>query len=105
MPWFVKTEKFSKKALSLSTSERKKYIKKHKLWIKELKAAGENLYSGYLINENKEPGGGGLLILEAESYQKATQIVEQDPLIKSNLVNWELNEWVNILKTNFNLPI
>ena len=48
------------------------------------------------MDEFKQPGSGGLLILEIESYKKALEIIKNDPMIKNNLVDWKLNEWINI---------
>jgi len=42
------------------------------------------------------PGGGGLLILEAKDYLTAKKIIENDPMIKHNLVIWNLQEWISI---------
>ena len=43
------------------------------------------------------PGGGGLLILEAKDYLTAKKIIENDPMIKNDLVNWDLQEWIPIV--------
>ena len=66
MPIFVKTEIIKKEFIS-NNKFKKKLIDKHKLWIKELTKAGINIKSGFLVNEIKEPGAGGLLII-AVSY-------------------------------------
>ena len=42
------------------------------------------------------PGGGGLLIFEAKDFLTAKKIVENDPMIKYELVSWDLQEWVSI---------
>ena len=97
MPYYIKTEKFKTQALSLPESKRKKYINAHKKWILELKEQGINISSGYLVNENKRPGGGGLLILNSDSYEKAKSLILKDPMIINNLVTWELQEWVKII--------
>ena len=68
MPWFVKTETFTSKASSLTVNQKKVFIEKHKKWVNNLKKLKIDVISGYLVNENHEPGGGGLLILQAESY-------------------------------------
>ena len=96
MPIFIKTEKFKDKALQLSNIERKKFLLLHKEWVKNLSQSGHYIHSGYLINENKIPGGGGLLIIEAKDYLTAKTIIEEDPMIKNELVNWELQEWIPI---------
>ena len=96
MPIFIKTEKFKEKTLELSTNERKKFLLMHKEWVKDISKSGHYIHSGYLINEKKMPGGGGLLILEAKDFLTAKKIVENDPMIQYELVFWDLQEWVLI---------
>ena len=96
MPIFIKTEKFKNTKLKLSNSERKIYLSMHKEWVKNISKSGHYIHSGYLINEKKMPGGGGLLILEAKDYLTAKKIIENDPMIKNNLVIWDLQEWISI---------
>ena len=96
MPIFIKTEKFKDKTLELSNSERKKFLLLHKEWVKDISKSGHYIHSGYLINEEKMPGGGGLLIFEAQDYLAAKKIIKNDPMIKYELVIWELQEWISI---------
>ena len=96
MPIFIKTEKFKDKTLELSNNERKKFLLMHKEWVKEINKSVHCIYSGYLINEKKMPGGGGFLIIEAKDYLTAKKIIENDPMIKNDLVNWDLHEWISI---------
>ena len=96
MPIFIKTEKFKKETLELSNSERKKILLMHKQWVEDISKSGHYIHSGYLINEKKMPGGGGLLILEAKDYLTAKKIIRNDPMIKHELVIWDLQEWVSI---------
>ena len=96
MTIFIKKEKFKENTLELSTSERKKFLLMHKEWVKDNSKSGNYIHSGYLINEKKKPGGGGLLILEARDYLTAKKIIENDPMIKHELVVWELQEWISI---------
>ena len=96
MPIFIKKEKFKDKTLELSNIERKKFLLMHKEWVKDITKLGHYIHSGYLINEKKMPGGGGLLILEAKDYLTAKKIIENDPMIKNNLVIWDLHEWISI---------
>ncbi len=99
MPIFIKTEKFTKETQDLSPSRRKNYLAQHKRWIHLLKASGHNLCSGYLTNEQGNPGDGGFLVLEANSFSEAKQLVIQDPMILNNLVNWKLHEWIPVSGT------
>ena len=96
MPIFIKTEKFKDKTLEISNIERKKFLLMHKKWVKNISNSGHYIHSGYLINEKKMPGGGGLLILEAKDYLTAKRIIENDPMIKNELVSWDLQEWISI---------
>ena len=66
------------------------------MWIKKLKKAGINIKSGFLVNEIKEPGAGGLLIIEVKTYAEALKIIKEDPMIKNKIVDWKLNEWIDI---------
>ena len=97
MPIFVKTEIIKKEFIS-NNKLKKKLINKHKLWIKELKKAGVKIKSGFLVNEIKEPGDGGLLIIDVKTYEDALKLIKEDPMIKNNIVDWKLNEWIDISK-------
>ena len=100
MRCFIKTEKFKEEILSLPKEERRDFVLQHKDWVAQIKSKGIKASSGYLVNRNNEPGGGGLLIIYCDSYDEAIKIVSQDPMIKNNLVKWELNEWISIHKTS-----
>jgi len=95
MPIFVKTE-IIKKEFITDKKLKNKFIDKHIVWIRELKKAGINIKSGFLVNEIKEPGAGGLLTIEVKTYQEALKIVKEDPMIKNNIVDWKLSEWIDI---------
>ena len=95
MPIFIKTEIIKKEFIS-NSKLKKKFIDKHILWIKDLKKAGVNIKSGFLVNEIKEPGAGGILIIEEKNYKDALNIVMEDPMIKNKIVDWKLSEWIDI---------
>ena len=95
MPIFIKTEIIKKEYL-IQKDIRKKVISEHILWIENLKKKGININSGFLVNELKQPGDGGLLILDIETYQDALAIIKEDPMIKNEIVEWKLNEWIDI---------
>ena len=97
MPIFVKTEIIKKEFIS-QNKFKKKFVDKHILWIKKLKKAGINIKSGFLVKETKEPGAGGLLIIEVKTYEEALKIIKEDPMIKNKIVDWKLNEWIDISK-------
>ena len=95
MPIFIKTEIIKKEYL-IQKDIRKKVINEHIQWIENLKRKGINIKSGFLVNELKQPGDGGLLIIDIETYQDALEIMKKDPMIKNNIVEWKLNEWIDI---------
>ena len=95
MPIFIKTELIKKEYL-IQKDIKNKIINEHIKWVENLKRKGINIKSGFLVNELKKPGDGGLLILDIETYQDALEIVKQDPMIKNNIVEWKLNEWIDI---------
>ena len=97
MPIFIKTELIKNKYL-IQKDFRKKVINDHIKWIKNLKKNGVNINSGFLVDELKQAGAGGLLIIEIETYKDALEIIKTDPMIKNNIVEWKLNEWIDITK-------
>ena len=94
MPFFVKTEIIKKEYL-VHNDLKRKVIKEHYDWIKKLKKEGINIKSGFLVDELNRAGDGGLLILEMNNYKNALKLIKNDPMIKNNLVEWKLNEWVD----------
>ena len=95
MPIFIKTEVIKKEYL-IQKDIKEKVIKEHIEWMGNLKRKGINIKSGFLVDELKQPGDGGLLILDVKSYQDALEIIKNDPMIKNNIVEWKLNEWIDI---------
>ena len=95
MPIFVKTE-FIKQEFVNEEKFKNKSIKQHITWVKNLKGSGFNIKSGFLVDEIKKPGAGGLLILEAKTYKDALKIIKTDPMIKNKIVEWNLSEWIDI---------
>jgi len=95
MPLFIKTEFIKKKYLS-NLNSRNTIIQQHINWVRTLKDQGVNIKSGYLIDYLKNPGGGGLLIIESSSYFEAEKIIKTDPMVINNIVDWKLHEWIDI---------
>jgi uncharacterized protein YciI/ribosomal protein S18 acetylase RimI-like enzyme len=87
--WFCKTEQFQR-----PYPEVKPYLEQHKKWVKQLRAKGHCITSGYRVDSEGKPGGGGLMFLAASSYQDALDLVLQDPLVANDCVTWELNGWI-----------
>ena len=99
MPIFIKTELVKEEYL-LKNNIRKKIINEHIKWIKKLNKEGLDIKSGFLVDELGRPGAGGLLIIEIETYKDALKIIKDDPMIKNNIVEWKLNEWIDINQKN-----
>ena len=95
MPIFIKTELIKKEYL-IQNDFRNKIINEHINWIKKLIKKGIDIKSGFLVDEFKKPGAGGLLIIEMNTYKDALEIIKKDPMIKNNIVEWKLNEWIDI---------
>jgi len=88
MPWFVKQETFLR-----SYEEMVPHLQAHRAWVEHLRGAGETLSSGYLVDGVGQPGGAGLLLLQASCYAEAEALVLQDPMVRSGGVTWRLQEW------------
>ena len=97
MPWFIKTEHFTSETNKLTSEVREKYLNQHRNWVLNLKNSGVDILSGYLVDQYHSPGGGGLLIIKADSYKEAKSIIEKDPMIVSDLVTWSLQEWIPVI--------
>ena len=96
MAWFVKTETFTPVAAALPLAERRPTLEAHRRWVVQEAAAGRRLHSGYLVDRDRRPGGGGLLMFEASSYAEALAWVQHDPMIRAGLVDWKLQEWIPV---------
>ena len=96
MPWFIKTEQFTEKTLELSPQNRALFLEKHKCWVEKISSMGWRISSGYLVDKNKVPGGGGVLIVEADSYEVAMKLIQEDPMIIEGLVSWNIQEWIPV---------
>ncbi|MBL6742563.1 MAG: hypothetical protein ISP80_08990 [Synechococcus sp. BS301-5m-G53] len=96
MAWFVKTETFTAVAAAMPVEQRRITLEAHRHWVVQEAAAGRRLQSGYLVDGDRRPGGGGLLMFEASSYAEALAWVENDPMIRAGLVDWQLQEWIPV---------
>ena len=87
MHWFVKTEQFCK-----PFPEVKPHLEAHREWVRTCRKENDNshqtIVSGYRVDENDRPGGGGLMIFAAENYESALEFVKNDPLVANNCVEW-----------------
>merc|ERR1719424_2777394 len=90
-PWFVKTETFKQ---SLAFPQIRPHLEAHKVWVDALRAEGQSITSGYRVDANGAPGGGGLMLFAAKDYAAAEELVLCDPLVANGCVDWQLNQWV-----------
>lgn len=89
VPWFVKQETFLLPYAAMAP-----HLAAHRLWVEQLRRQGLQISSGYLVDGEGQPGGGGLLLLEAASYAEAETLVRSDPMVRSGGVNWRLQQWM-----------
>ncbi len=89
MPWFIKTE-----TLRLPAAEARPHLAAHCAWVADLRSRGIRLSSGYLVDGEGRPGGGGLLVLEAADYGAAEELIRQDPMLLGDCVEWRLHQWL-----------
>ena len=82
--------------MRLPLRQRKPHLEAHKQWVAKESAAGRKIRSGFLVDEQRQPGGGGLLLFEAADYPEALAWVQQDPMIQAGLVHWTLQEWIPV---------
>mmetsp|Transcript_13326 Transcript_13326/g.19960 ORF Transcript_13326/g.19960 Transcript_13326/m.19960 type:complete len:153 (+) Transcript_13326:1-459(+) len=92
MKWFVKTEQFCKPYPQV-----KPYLEAHREWVRSLREDNTEqqiVVSGYRVDENNKPGGGGLMIFAAKDHDAAVAFVNEDPLIQHECVEYKLNRWI-----------
>ena len=89
--WFVKTETFAK-----PFPEVREHLEAHKAWVRGLQRRGEvaQITSGYRVDAEGRPGGGGLMFFQAESHAAAEALCRLDPLVKSGSVAWKVQGFV-----------
>jgi uncharacterized protein YciI len=91
MSWFIKQETFRRPYAAM-----KPHLAAHRAWVAELRERGVRISSGYLVDGEGRPGGGGLLLLEADDFSGAEALIRQDPMVRSGGVNWSLQRWVAV---------
>ena len=89
MKWFVKTEMFKKPFPVV-----KPHLEAHRAWVAQLRLEAYPITSGYRVDANGKPGGGGLMFFKAASHEEAEKLVLQDPLVANDCVEWQLNQWI-----------
>lgn len=90
MPWFIKRE-----TITTTPDQVGPQLAAHRAWVAELRQAGVRISSGYLVDGEGRPGGGGLLLLEASDHASALALIEQDPMLRGGGVSWSLHRWVS----------
>lgn len=88
MAWFIKTETFR-----LPHGAVTPHLQEHRRWVERLRREGRRISSGYLVDGQGRPGGGGLLLLEAPDHDAALALVLQDPMVIAGCVDWQLQGW------------
>ncbi|MCB9893083.1 MAG: hypothetical protein H6839_01380 [Planctomycetes bacterium] len=84
MPYFVVTIEYIK---PMDVVE--EHTPAHRAFSGELKAQGILLFSGPF-----NPRTGGMLVLQAESIDKAVALFEDDPFKKLEIAKYQIREWV-----------
>lgn len=90
MPWFIKRETFRRPHAELVP-----HLEAHRAWVRELRQRGVRISSGYLVDGEGRPGGGGLLLLEAQDHATAETLIHRDPMVLSGGVDWTLHQWIS----------
>jgi hypothetical protein len=68
----------------------KQRANKHDLTEPDLRRKNYPITSGYRVDAEGKPGGGGLMIFRAEHHAAAEELVLQDPLIANDCVDWQV---------------
>ncbi|MEO1132815.1 MAG: YciI family protein [Cyanobacteria bacterium J06639_1] len=88
MAWFVKIERGC-----VNKAEFDRHVPAHTAYVKDLIERGHGARTGYWAEK-----GGGMLLFRAESLAEAKAIVERDPLVVAECVEYELHEWVVVVE-------
>lgn len=91
MPWFVKLE--------TGLVEKARFdamVPAHLAWLAELERQGHRPVSGYWADRRGAEGAGGMLLFWDQSWEQASRLVRQDPLITGGCVSWTLHEWTPV---------
>lgn len=89
MPWFIKRE-----TITAAPERVAPQLAAHRQWVAQLRQQGVRISSGYLVDGDGNPGGGGLLLLEAPDHASALALITKDPMIDGGCVSWCLHRWV-----------
>jgi uncharacterized protein YciI len=90
MAWFLKRETFLRPYAELQP-----HLQAHRAWVERQRERGARISSGYLVDGDGKPGGGGVLLLEADDFASAEALIREDPVVASGLVEWSLHRWIS----------
>lgn len=87
--WFVRTEQFCQPFPVV-----KPHLEAHRQWVTAQREAGYPVTSGYRVDAEGRPGGGGLMLFRAASHEAAVAFVAEDPLVANRCVDYQVNRWI-----------
>jgi uncharacterized protein YciI len=87
--WFVKTERFCQPFPVV-----KPHLEAHRKWVAAQRENGYQVTSGYRVDAEGRPGGGGLMLFRAASHEAAIAFVGNDPLVANGCVDYQVNRWI-----------
>ena len=61
MPWFIKQETFTTAMTTLPAEQRRQHCEDHRAWVESQRSSGLRIASGFLVDEDHKPGGGGAI--------------------------------------------
>jgi uncharacterized protein YciI len=72
----------------------KPHLEAHRQWVTAQREAGYPVTSGYRVDAEGRPGGGGLMLFRAASHEAAVAFVAEDPLVANRCVDYQVNRWI-----------
>ena len=83
--WFVNSETFCKPFPIV-----KPHLVAHRAWVADKRDGGCPVTSGYRVDAEGKPGGGGLMLFRAASHDEAVAFVANDPLVAHECVTYQV---------------
>ncbi|MFN9618179.1 MAG: hypothetical protein ACK55X_00510, partial [Synechococcaceae cyanobacterium] len=74
MPWFIKHETFRQPYAAM-----RPHLEAHRQWVAQQRRQGVRISSGYLVDGQEQPGGGGQLLQDAPDPPSPEAQVRQAP--------------------------
>ena len=91
MPWFIKHETFRQPYAAM-----RPHLEAHRQWVAQQRRQGVRISSGYLVDGQEQPGGGGQLLLEAADHARAAARGRPEPMLRRGAVGWSLHRWIPV---------